>query len=301
MLNFIKSYIPCFLKKPIIKILDDINPILRINKYGYPSNISMQVTSVCKDKIDSFILPDVTPNIFANEITYCADGMISHTSTDWLNDEKFKKAYMKSEKLGAFTMKSGYTFKVMWRSHVLCWAASRAVDLEGDFVECGVYLGGQSRTVMEYIDFEKLQKKFYLLDTYTGTPEESLSEEEKAIHLGSNNKGENAFSGDFYKNTCENFKEYPNALLIQGIIPETLSQVTSNKIAYLHMDLNCAKPEIEAAEYFWDKMVSGAALILDDYGWVRAYVQRNAWNDFAKRKGVKILSLPTCQGLIIKP
>jgi len=65
--------------------------------------------------------------------------------------------------------------------------------------------------------------------------------------------------------------------------------------------MNCVIPEIAAAEYFWDKLVPGAAIVLDDYGWIGCEEQKYAFNEFAKRKGVPILCLPTGQGLIIKP
>ena len=65
--------------------------------------------------------------------------------------------------------------------------------------------------------------------------------------------------------------------------------------------MNCAVPEIAAAEYFWDKLVSGAVIVLDDYGWVCHIEQKLAFDEFASRKNVQVLVLPTGQGLIFKP
>ncbi len=65
--------------------------------------------------------------------------------------------------------------------------------------------------------------------------------------------------------------------------------------------MNTRDPEIAAAEYFWDKLVSGAAIVLDDYGWRKHIEQKRAFDDFASRRGVQVLSLPTGQGLILKP
>lgn len=80
----------------------------------------------------------------------------------------------------------------------------------------------------------------------------------------------------------------------------TLDQVKNDKISFLSIDLNCAAPEIAAADFFWDKLVNGASIVLDDYGWAKHIVQKHAFDDFARRRGVPILSLPTGQGLIIK-
>ena len=84
-------------------------------------------------------------------------------------------------------------------------------------------------------------------------------------------------------------------------MPETLPLVTSEKISYLSIDMNCVGPEIAAAEYFWDKLVSGAAMVIDDYGWSEHFAQKTAFDEFAKAKAVSILSLPTGQGVLLKP
>ena len=76
----------------------------------------------------------------------------------------------------------------------------------------------------------------------------------------------------------------------------------SGRVCYLSIDMNCVGPEIAAAEFFWDRLVSGAVVLLDDYGaGVWHLAQKRAFDEFARRKGVEILSLPTCQGLLIKP
>jgi hypothetical protein len=54
-------------------------------------------------------------------------------------------------------------------------------------------------------------------------------------------------------------------------------------------------------EYFWDKLVSGGIIILDDYGWAKQINQKIAFDKFADIHGDRPLSLPTGQALIIKP
>ena len=56
-----------------------------------------------------------------------------------------------------------------------------------------------------------------------------------------------------------------------------------------------------ATEFFWDKMTKGAIMLLDDYGWQGFDEQHDASSKFAKERSVLILSLPTSQGLILKP
>ena len=62
-----------------------------------------------------------------------------------------------------------------------------------------------------------------------------------------------------------------------------------------------SEPEIAAAHFFWDKIVPGGVVILDDYGFKGHEEQKAAFNEFAKQKNVPILQLPTGQGIIFKP
>ena len=87
---------------------------------------------------------------------------------------------------------------------------------------------------------------------------------------------------------------------VRGILPGTLSQVKFGRIAYLSMDLNNAAPEKAVIEQLWDRLVPGAMIILDDYGWTECKAQYDMWNAFARRVDHHIAPLPTGQGLLIK-
>lgn len=238
------------------------------------------------------VLRDPRFFLAVEKVTYNQDRLLTGHNCDFMNDERFVRAYKKGEETGSWE-----NANIHWRAFVACWAAERTKNLEGDFVECGVNRGGLSRTVMEYVDFASLaDKKFYLLDTYNGLSEKYVSEEEKENH-GIESWGYTECY-DAVKATFETFK---NAVIIKGTVPDTLSEVKAEKVCYLSIDMNCAEPEIAAAEFFWNKLVSGAAIVLDDYGWAAHIVQKHAFDDFARRKDVPILPLPTGQGLILKP
>ena len=65
--------------------------------------------------------------------------------------------------------------------------------------------------------------------------------------------------------------------------------------------MNCTAPEIAAVNYFWDYMVPGGLVVLDDYGFPGHLEQKKAMDRFAQQRGVLIASFPTGQGLIVKP
>jgi len=225
-------------------------------------------------------------------LTYNQDGLATQHNCDFLKDELFMQSYERGKSL-----ESWQSLDIHWRVYIACWAANKAKSLEGDFVECGVYKGGLTMSVMHYVDFKSLHKKFYLLDTFSGFEEKYISEEERKRGIGK------LVHEECYDKVVETFKEFKNVEIIRGPVPDSLSLVKAEKVSYLSIDMNNAAPEIAAGEFFWDKLVGGGIIVLDDYGYgVDAYiVQKHAWDDFAYKKGVQVLSLPTGQGLIFKP
>ena len=229
-------------------------------------------------------------SLVRGKLTYRQDGLYATCNTDFLRDPKFAEAFRLGREAGILN-----DTPIHYRAWIACWAALKGRDLEGDFVECGVYHGAMSRMIVHYIDFQELpQKRFYLLDTFSGIPLESLSAEELSLRRP-------AKYDESYEQVQRTFSAYPNVTIIRGMIPHTLTEVKSDKVAYLSLDMNAAAPEIAAAEYFWPKMVSGAIMVLDDYGWAGNDVQRREFDVFAARHGVRVLPVPTGQGLIFKP
>lgn len=227
------------------------------------------------------------------KLAYAKDLLFTYNNADFLKDPLFQRSYAHVKRLDT----TGITGEgIEWRIHVLCWAASHACRLEGDFVDCGVNTGLFSRAVMEYVKFDQLDKTYYLLDTFEGMDPRYSSEYEMARH---SKIGYQSNMGLFEK-VQETFSGF-NTRIIKGAVPDTLEMVDTKKVAYLSIDMNCVKPEVDALEFFWDRMVSGGMIIMDDYAYPGAEDQKKAHDQFAESKGVKILTLPTCQGLIIKP
>ncbi len=140
------------------------------------------------------------------------------------------------------------------------------------------------------------ERKFYLLDTYEGIPEESLSESERERDKIAKN-----VYHDTYDLVVKNFQNYPGVVVVKGAVPDTLDQIKSDKVCYASIDMNVAYPEIAAGEFLWPKLVSGGIFLLDDYGWRGHEYQKMAWDAFATERGLRILPMPTGQGILLKP
>lgn len=230
---------------------------------------------------------------------YAQDGLLCVHNHAFMQDPAFQRAYRRGVKaLGGID-----DYRWHWRIHVGLWAARGASKLDGDFVECGVNKGFLSSAVMEDLDWNTQGRTFYLLDTFAGLDAQAVSAAEIGQGVLDTNRAR--LQSGYYVSGVDavsaNFSQWRNIRIIQGAVPETLPQVDSGRIAYLHLDMNCAPPEVAAANHFWDRLVPGAFMLLDDYAYIGYETQKSAMDEFAARRGVAVCSLPTGQGLILKP
>jgi O-methyltransferase len=241
------------------------------------------------DMARKFLRKTVNVEMVSGLATYNQDGLLSKHNCDFKTDAKFATAYAKGVETGSWGNQN-----IQWRAHVVAWAAQNGLRLDGDFVECGVNKGGMASVIHQYTELQRTSRKFWLLDTYNGLVERHLTENEKR-------RGATRWPYDeCFDLVRRRFESFPNVILVRGEVPATLVQVSANRVAYLGIDMNCTEPEIAAATFFWDKMCSGAILVLDDYGWSGHEEQKRAFDRFAHERGVEVLSLPTGQGLILK-
>jgi len=223
--------------------------------------------------------------------TYDEDGLYTNHNCEFCSEERFAEAYR-----AGVACDPNFHWHSRWRVYTACWLAGLALRVEGDFVECGTNYGLTSRTIIDYHHFEaEKDRQFYLIDTFKGIEEEQLGREEER-----NVEVLRSMYSDCYDQVLRNFEPFPNVHCVRGLIPGILPEVKTEKVAFLHIDLNCATPEIEAGNYFWPKLSPGGVCLLDDYAYPRFEEQKRAWDRFAEEKNISIYSSPTGQGIIIK-
>lgn len=229
-------------------------------------------------------------------LDYFADGVGTQgKNLSHFNREPFASAALAASQ-GSIGVYGPGLIDVRWRQHIACWAAKHALSLEGDFVECGVNTGLLGMAICKFLDIDNTDRKFYLFDTYEGIPIEQLQVSE--IPLAQNHN--KLYYTNIYERAKENFRPYKNTVMVKGMLPGTLADVSIEKIAYLSIDLNQVYAEKEVIELLWDKLSTGAIVVIDDYGWLGHDLQYAMWNEFAAKHNRYIASLPTGQGILIK-
>jgi hypothetical protein len=228
---------------------------------------------------------------------YDADGLFTVHNDHFRQDPVYQAAYQRG-----IEASDGVDPHFEWRAHVAIWVASCALGAAGDFVECGVNTGFLSSAIMKALNWADVPRRYHLFDTFAGPVTSQFSTEE--IQRGRLKVAEDAVAAGAYQTNVDrvraNFAEWPNAVVVQGTVPDILPTADIASVAFLHLDMNCAYPETAALQYFWNRLSPGAFVLLDDYAYFGYENQTRAIDSLAPSLGFNVLSLPTGQGVIRK-
>ena len=150
--------------------------------------------------------------------------------------------------------------------------------IEGDFVETGTWQGGCS-VVMRAVNAvmgDTVHRANWLFDTFEGLPafDERDTEVEKSLTNPSDRKmdpeGSYAFEGglDTVKRHFIDLlgDDFINLNFQKGFFKDTVPVAKVEKIAMLRLDGDMYSSTMDVLNVFYDKVVSGGYIIIDDYG-----------------------------------
>ena len=197
---------------------------------------------------------------------------------------RFDQPFMKALEEHA---SDGVEKSIIWRTAILVWAARNGLRREGDFVECGCYRGTSSRIICDAVEFNRMDRTFYLYDIFD-YPD------------GSTHTKMPGMGPQLYDEVCRKFETIPRSHVIKGKVPEILTSDSPDRIAFLHIDMNNVAAEIGALDLLFERVTPGGMIVLDDYGYLPYRAQRDAERQWFAERGYDVMELPTGQGLVIK-
>lgn len=155
-------------------------------------------------------------------------------------------------------------------------------SIDGDFVECGVFMGGSSMmmsyAMSEFDNNDTSKKKIWLYDTYQGMANASIHDKnilhQNAItELNSNKKKENkkdiwAYSSlSYVKNNMNKTNiKFEKVKFVEGLVEDTLLKDKPEKISLLRLDTDFYESTKIELEKLYPLLEIGGILIIDDYG-----------------------------------
>tara|TARA_Y100000590_G_scaffold318563_1_gene360465 strand:- start:2636 stop:3397 length:762 start_codon:yes stop_codon:yes gene_type:complete len=149
--------------------------------------------------------------------------------------------------------------------------------IEGDFVEAGVYKGGNLILLNHYLNLYESEKKIYAYDTFDGMPEENKKvdfdlknipvkeirkkhTEDKWCYASLDEVKKNLYKFD--NNFSDKFK------FIKGKVENTLlkNENLPEKISFLRLDTDFYESTKIELQILFPRLSSNGILIIDDYG-----------------------------------
>ena len=167
------------------------------------------------------------------------------------------------------------------RMHLLSQAILNVKNnnLEGDFVECGVWRGGNILLYKLLNDFYKLDKNIFAYDTFEGmtAPEDiDIDYRGKSAYkqLLTNKKSENLVNIHCFstinsvKKNILKYSNLKNINFIAGPVEKTLllEKNLPKKISVLRLDTDFYISTKIELEILYPRLIHGGVLIIDDYG-----------------------------------
>jgi O-methyltransferase len=171
--------------------------------------------------------------------------------------------------------------------------------IEGDFVECGVWAGGQTMiAALTFLAMGDASRTLYLYDTYDGLSEPT--EKDVRIYDGGSAlekwryKRSKGLKWDYaplemvQKNLYSTGYPKEKLKFIKGKVEDTIpGTMPKGKVSILRVDTDLYEPTYHALSNLFPKLVTNGVLILDDYGhWQGA---KDAVDRCSREQGIKML------------
>ena len=215
-----------------------------------------------------------------------------------------------------YVLDSGYTMTSVSRLVNTVKSCRYVVEnkIPGDFVECGVWRGGNLIIFQKLIEKYNLKKKIYAFDTFEGmsNPEEidktfdgkSSIELLEKLNKRNIDRDNNILIADCsLEKVKENFKKFSsqeNLICIKGKVEETLEKKDNlpDKISILRLDTDWYSSTKKELETLFPLLEKNGILIIDDYGYWQG--AKKAVDEYFKDKKVVMFKIDFTGRLIIK-
>jgi len=151
-------------------------------------------------------------------------------------------------------------------------------NIPGDFVECGVWMGGSCMIMAEVMKHYNQPRTIWMYDTYDGIPVPDAIDNNvdygslRDLFFEENRLDEDGKSSWCYTSLYDvqlnmNSIEYPGKIeYVEGLVEDTIPQTIPEQIAMLRVDVDLVKPTKWIFKHMYPRLVSSGCLIVDDYG-----------------------------------
>ena len=136
--------------------------------------------------------------------------------------------------------------------------------LTGATADAGCFRGLSSFLICNYLNLEKTAngatgyhgQRHFMIDSYEGLSEPVAQD-------GAESKqrwGETAFTNTSVERVLQTMKDFPEIKIVQGWIPDVLSEVPEQEYRFVHIDVDLYQPTLDCLHCFYPRLVHGLAV-----------------------------------------
>ncbi|MDB4370732.1 TylF/MycF family methyltransferase [Mariniblastus sp.] len=142
--------------------------------------------------------------------------------------------------------------------------------LNGATVDAGCFRGLSSYLICKYLNLEKtaigessyLGREHFMIDSYEGLSEPVSQDGQESKQRW----GEKAFTDTSVERVLQTMKDFPDIKIVQGWIPDVLTEVPEQQYRFVHIDVDLYQPTLDCLRYFYPRLVHGGIIVIDDFG-----------------------------------
>ena len=242
------------------------------------SDVVQSVRRLKSLKSTARVAMTAAPRVFAS--ADIAARLLTH-----LDDPQFARLWARAQP---------HTLLDMFRAKQILDHARAALELPGDFIECGVADGGISLLLACLLEEMKSDKRVFVCDSFQGlpTPDRRVDKDYAA--------GEFAVSADRVRAMLNREGVLDRCVIVEGWFEDTLPNLAPElRLAFAHIDCDLYHPALTCLKHLSPRLQAGAPMVFDDYLDGSEGIFR-AVNGHVAVTGEQVRLGPTCQATVIQ-
>jgi hypothetical protein len=185
----------------------------------------------------------------------------------YVNEDRMVTLYERSMRATGMEWSDNFSKRCRYfsLSQIVEMVLSRGVH--GHVVECGCWRGHSAHMISSILRDHEFNDEFHIFDSFEGLSGLSEQDKNERFNLSAEEIEVQARTfacgEDLVRN---NLKEFPFIRTYKGWIPTRFHEVKNHRFSLIHVDVDLYAPYRDTIEFFYPLLLSGGAMVFDDYG-----------------------------------
>jgi hypothetical protein len=177
----------------------------------------------------------------------------------------------------------------------------------GNWVQIGVWKGGGALFLKSLMADLNINHHLYLFDTFGNIPVTDFSSPQDVEFVEQFDMAQNTTKPSYrtdVENLLQKFDLHKHTVLVDADVNHLPPSAVPEQISFLMIDVDFYKPTLASLNLFYDKVIPGGIIIMDDY-YLQMVNCKQAVDDFFAQKNIAVETILTkfssYSAIIVKP